>query len=86
MIKRWRSSTGDQALEIKYFKIKFMFTPDYICSDFTGIEKVTCSYYQDIAITHYYFIGYVELCIVAFLAYYIIFRILGKFFMSFLNK
>ena len=64
-----------------------MFTPDYTCSDFTGIEKVTCNYYQDVATTHYYFIGYLEMLIVASVFYVVVYRILFKWvFFKFFNR
>lgn len=53
-----------------------MYTPDYDCELLANFEEVHCNYFQDIAITHYYFIGYLEIFIVAFIFYVVVVKIL----------
>ena len=55
-----------------------MHTPDYNCESYTGFEIATCEYYQDLAITHYYAVGYFEIILVCFLIYVILYKVVWR--------
>jgi len=55
-----------------------MYSPNYNCELLTGIDQVKCWWYQDTATAAYTLIGYLEILIVLFFVWIVLYKILWR--------